>query len=83
MSTEERDYGPRNYVMGKANRLVQIIRDAGRMSFGELCEKGHLAPSTLYNYRKIILAKFQDIEFVGDEFKVKPQAASVEPPVET
>jgi hypothetical protein len=82
MSTKERDYGPRNYVMAKANRLVSIIREAQRISFGELCEKGHLAPSTLYNYRKIILAKFSDIEYRGDEFRVKPMRTALMVPEE-
>lgn len=60
-----------NYVMSKAQTLVDIIRKRKVISFGELCSEGHIAPSTLYSYKKIILAKFPDIEFDGQNFKVK------------
>jgi len=60
-----------NYIMSKTQKLVDIIRTHGKISFGELCSEGRIAPSTLYAYKKVILAKFQDIEFDRDNFKVK------------
>jgi len=59
-----------NYIMKKVNILAGIIRDKKKISFGELCVAGHIAPSTLYSYKKILLAKCKDIEFDGDNFKV-------------
>jgi len=59
-----------NFVMAKVNKLANIIREAKVIKFGDLCVKGHIAPSTLYSYKKIIEARFKDIVFDGEAFRV-------------
>jgi len=58
--------------MSKVNELADIIRKHGKISFESLCTEGHIAPSTLYAYKKLILEKCGDITFKDGFFKVVP-----------
>ena len=60
-----------NRIMAKTQKLADIIRVKREISFGDLCVEGHIAPSTLYNYAKIILKRFLDIEYEGGWFRSK------------
>jgi len=70
MSITNRVKGWSNFIMAKTSRLAEIIRKRRVISFGELCSEGHIAPATLYGYRKILLARFKDIEYDGENFRV-------------
>lgn len=61
----------RNNIMAKANELAAIIRKHKHISFGKLCVEGHIAPSTLYNYKRILTDAFKDIVYEKGEFSVK------------
>jgi len=57
-------------IMKKASALAEIIREHKAITFGELSVKGDIAPSTLYNYTKIILSHFKDIKYENGVFSV-------------
>lgn len=63
----------RNEIMAKTNELADIIRKHKKISFGQLCVEGHIAPSTLYNYKRILTDgdTFKDIIYEKGKFTVK------------
>ncbi|RLC82942.1 MAG: hypothetical protein DRJ03_18300, partial [Chloroflexi bacterium] len=56
--------------MAKLNEVAEIIREHGKISFGDLCTKAHLAPSTLYQYWRAMRDKFHDLHYEGGIFYV-------------
>lgn len=63
-----------NLVVCKCNKVVDLIRAAKSISFGEVSARLNMAPSTLYAYKKVILSLYPDIEFNDGVFSVKEKA---------
>jgi len=75
----------RNRIMASVNELAAFIRENAPVSFGEVCVKKHIAPSTLYNYMRILKDMVRDIKYENGIFYVTqngevtvPTAARVE-----
>lgn len=56
--------------MATINELAGFIRSNAPVSFGVLCTKKHIAPSTLYGYIKIMLDVCTDITYQRGVFYV-------------
>jgi len=65
-----------NRIMAKLNEIAEIIRKEGVISFGELCVKAHLAPSTLYQYWRSMRDLFSDLDYEAGHFFVRKDAKS-------
>lgn len=53
----------------RLNQMAKIIREKKAVSFGELCLIMDMAPSTLYNYARMLRNVFLDIKFEGGVFE--------------
>lgn len=60
----------RNTVMVKFTEIAEIIRSAKSISFGHLCARAHIAPSTLYGYWRSMKTLFEDLRFERGVFYV-------------
>lgn len=58
----------RNAVGASINELAGYIREKGEVSFGQVCLKMHIGPSTLYGWKRILLDTCPDIEFSHGKF---------------
>ena len=67
----------RNNVMATANELAEFIRKNAPVKFGQVCIKKQIAPSTLYNYMKILLSVYEDIHYANGEFIVNGKVNSI------
>ncbi|RLC85630.1 MAG: hypothetical protein DRJ03_11170 [Chloroflexi bacterium] len=67
-----------NRIMAKLNEIAEIIRREGKISFGKLCVKAHIAPPTLYNYWRAMRDLFNDIDYEGGIFFVKQRGENHE-----
>lgn len=61
----------RNAVAASVNELATYIRKEGPVTFGQLCMKMHVAPSTLYGWKKILLDMCPDIRYSHGKFDVE------------
>lgn len=61
----------RNRIMATVNELADFIRKNAPIKFGVVCAKKHIAPSTLYNYTRILLDMCSDIRYEGGTFYVE------------
>ena len=64
-----------NAIAASINELAQFIRENAPIKFGQVCLKKHIAPSTLYGWKKILLDVCTDIEYEHGIFKIKPAEA--------
>jgi hypothetical protein len=53
------------------NQMLRVIRKEKRISFADLCIRLDMAPSTLHQYKRVILDSTSDIEYKGGIFYVK------------
>jgi len=56
-------------VRVRLNQMAKIIREKRVVSFGELCLIMDLAPSTVYNYARMLRNVFLDIKFEDGVFE--------------
>jgi hypothetical protein len=61
----------RNAIGASINELARFIRKTAPVTFGEVCLKMHVAPSTLYGWKKILLDTCSDIHFSNGTFNVE------------
>jgi len=66
----------RNAVAASINELSTYIRKEGPVKFGQVCVKMHIAPSTLYGWKKILLDMCPDIKYSHGLFTVERKGAS-------
>jgi hypothetical protein len=59
-----------NNVMATINELAELIRKDAPIEFGLVCAKKHIAPSTLYNYIRVLLPLCKDIKYINGVFEV-------------
>jgi len=60
----------RGNVMARLNQMVRIIREKKAVPMGELCMQMNLAPSTVYQYARLMRNVFFDIKFENGMFTV-------------
>lgn len=56
-------------VRVRLNQMAKIIREKRAVPFGELCLIMDLAPSTVYNYARMLRNVFLDIKFEDGVFE--------------
>lgn len=66
----------RNAIAASITELATYIRKEGPVNFGQVCVKMHIAPSTLYGWKKILLDMCPDIKYSHGVFKVERKGAS-------
>ena len=52
-----------NSIAVRLNRMARIIREKKAVPFGEMCLQLDLAPSTVYQYARIMKNVYLDIRF--------------------
>ena len=57
-------------VMARLNRIAQIVREKKAVPIGELCLQMNMAPSTMYQYARIMRNVFLDIKLENGIFQV-------------
>jgi len=57
-----------NAIAASVNELAQFIRENSPIKFGEVCLRKHVAPSTLYGWKKILLDVCPDIHYSHGTF---------------
>ena len=60
-------------VSAISNKIAHIVRSRGTVSFGEMCIAADLTPSSLYNYKRVVLDLFNDITYDGEKFHAPKQ----------
>jgi len=57
-------------VMARLNQMARLIREKKAVPIGELCLQMNLAPSTVYQYARLMKNVFLDIKFENGVFQV-------------
>lgn len=57
-------------VMARLNQMARLIREKRAVPIGELCLQMNLAPSTVYQYARLMKNVFLDIKFENGVFQV-------------
>jgi hypothetical protein len=60
-----------NAIGASINELASFIRENAPIKFGTVCLKKHIAPSTLYGWKKLLLDVCTDIKYDHGVFKVE------------
>jgi len=60
-----------NTIMEKTNHLIAYVRKHAPVKFGKVCVDMHMAPSTLFNYIRIMTDVCDDITYEGGKFFVE------------
>ena len=55
-------------VMSRLNQMARIIREKKAVPMGELCMQMNLAPSTIYQYTRLMKNVYLDIKFENGVF---------------
>jgi len=55
-------------VIARLNQMARIIRENRAVPIGELCMQMNLAPSTIYQYARLMRNVFFDIKFENGVF---------------
>jgi predicted DNA-binding transcriptional regulator YafY len=55
-------------IMSRLNQMARIIREKKAVPMGELCMQMNLAPSTIYQYARLMKNVFLDITFENSVF---------------
>jgi len=52
------------------DKIAQLIRKEKVVDIVKFCDMLDLSPSTFYNYRKFVVARYHDIIYENGEFRV-------------
>jgi hypothetical protein len=69
----------RNAVGASINELAQFIRENKAVTFGELCLKMHISPSTLYGWKRILIDTCPDIHYSHGKFTAEGRTSKTQP----
>jgi len=61
----------------RLNTLAAIIRERKHIRIEDLCLEANLSMSAMYNYARLLQARFEDISFKGGVFSVVESAGPV------
>ena len=52
------------------DRIAKLVRDEKRVDIVKFCDVLNLSPSSFYNYRKFVTARYHDIIYENCEFRL-------------
>jgi len=61
----------------RLNALASIIRERKHIRIEDLCLEANLSMSAMYNYARLLQARFEDITFKGGVFSLVELASPV------
>ncbi|UVF62328.1 DNA-binding repressor [Nitrososphaeria virus YSH_462411] len=50
------------------DRIAKLVREEKRLGIVKFCDVLNLSPSSFYNYRKFVTARYHDIIYENGEF---------------
>ena len=50
------------------DRIAKLVREEKRLDIVKFCDVLNLSPSSFYNYRKFVIARYHDIIYENGQF---------------